>query len=94
VFGRPCANAIGFPYVAASAAYLLPLRLTSLGLGLGLGLGLHASHACPVYIQLMSSFKQLYAHQGLQELSRDCSVSPIVSSIIKHGRFRVQGGGA
>ena len=49
----------------------------------------HASHACPVYVQLMSSFKHLYAHQGLKELSRDCSVSTIVSSIIKHGRFRV-----
>jgi hypothetical protein len=40
-----------------------------------------------MYVQLMSSFKQLYAHQGLKQLSQDASVSAIVSSIIKHGRL-------
>jgi len=47
----------------------------------------HLSHACTVYVQLMSSFKQLYAHQGLKQLSQDASVSAIVSSIIKQGRL-------
>ena len=46
----------------------------------------HSSNAC-MYVQLMSSFKQLYAHQGLKQLSQDASVSAIVSSIIKHGRL-------
>ena len=35
----------------------------------------------------MSSFKQLYAHHGLKQISQDAGVSAIVSSIITHGRL-------
>ena len=35
----------------------------------------------------MSSFKQLYAHQGLKQLSQDAGVSALVSRIITHGRL-------